>query len=250
MSSIVQKPQPERPQPRAVDKPVRQRFTTVALIGPDGSGKSAVAQALLECSPLPLKYIYMGVSIESSNVALPTSRLIHKWKVYKHKKALQRSNQDIPAAVNFHGIEHRGDTRGKLGGLVRLFRRVSEEVYRQLVSWLYQIRGNVVLYDRHFLFDSCPLPTDTSKHRFTDAAHHWFLRNLYPRPGLAIFLDAPAELMYARKQEVPIEYLDRERTKLLQKSCYAKKFIAVDSAKPLKEVIATINSLINEHCTH
>ena len=247
MSSIAQKPKPEKPQPRDVDKPVRRRVTTVALIGPDGSGKSAVAKALLASSPLPLKYIYMGVSIESSNVALPTSRLIHQWKVYRHKKSLQRSNKDVPASVNFHGIEHRGDTRGKLGGVVRLLRRVSEEVYRQLVSWLYQLRGNVVLYDRHFLFDSCPLPTDPSKHRFTDAAHHWFLRKLYPRPGLAIFLDAPAEVMYARKQEVPIEYLERERTKLLQKSCYAKKFISVDSTKPLEEVVITINRLINEH---
>ena len=250
MSSIAQKPQPEQPQPQNVDKPVRRRFTTVALIGPDGSGKSAVAKALLESSPLPLKYLYMGTNIESSNVALPTSRLIHKWKVYQHKKSLQRSGKEVPATVNFHGIEHRVDKRGKLGGVGRLLRRVSEEIYRQLVSWLYQLGGNVVLYDRHFLFDAVPVPTDTTRRRFTETAHHWFLKKLYPRPGLAIFLDAPAEVMYARKQEVPIEYLERDRTNLLLKSCYAKMFVSVDSTKPLEEVVSTVNQLINEHCAN
>ena len=248
MSFIAQNPTPEKAQPRNVDKPVRRRFTTVALIGPDGSGKSAVAKALLESSPLPLKYIYMGTSIESSNVALPTSRLIHKWKVYQHKKSLQRAGKDVPSKVNLHGIEHRGDKRGKLGGGVRLLRRVSEEIYRQLVSWLYQIRGNVVLYDRHFLLDSCPPPGDTSQYRFTEACHHWFLKKFYPRPGLAIFLDAPAEVMYARKQEVPIEFLELNRVKLLKNSCYAKMFISVDSTKPLEEVVSTVNGLINDYC--
>ncbi len=250
-SSIVQNPEPQKPRPRDIlAKPIRQRFTTVALIGPDGCGKSAVAKALLESSSLPLKYLYMGTSIESSNVALPTSRLIHKWKVYRHKKSLQRSGNDVPAKVSLHGIEHRIDKRGRLGGVGRLFRRVSEEMYRQLVSWSYQLRGNVVLYDRHFLFDACPVPTDTSKHRFTDVLHHWFLKNLYPRPDLAIFLDAPAEIMFARKPEVPIEYLEQERTNLLQKTCYAKLFISVDSTSPLEEVVTRINELIYQYCTY
>ncbi len=254
MSFTAQKPQPEQPQPKAqrqnVEQPVRRRLTTVALIGPDGCGKSAVAKALLESSSLPLKYLYMGVNIESSNVALPTSRLIHKWKVYQHKKSLQRLGKEVPATVSLHGVEHRVDKRGRLGGVGRLLRRVSEEVYRQLVSWLYQIRGNVVLYDRHFLFDALPIPADTTRRRFTETAHHWFLKTLYPRPGLAILLDAPPEVMYARKQEVPVEYLERDRMNLLQKRCYAQLFISVDATKPLEEVVSTVHGLIHEHCAN
>lgn len=249
MSSIAQKPEPTKSEPIVVvDKVIQSRYSTVALIGPDGSGKSAVAKALMESCSLPLRYLYMGTSIESSNYALPTSRWVHRWKVSRHKKSLKRSGQEVPKKVTLHGIEHRVDKRGKLGGIGRLMRRVSEEVYRQLVSWTLQIRGNVVLYDRHFLFDACPVPGEFGNHRFTDRVHHWFLKRLYPRPGLAIFLDAPADVLYARKQEVPVEYLEKERNILLQKHSYAKKFVIVDTTRPFDEVVTTINDLIVEHC--
>ena len=53
---------------------------TVAVIGPDGAGKSTVTQQVLKQLDLPLKYIYMGVNLESSNLVLPTTRLILELK--------------------------------------------------------------------------------------------------------------------------------------------------------------------------
>ncbi len=231
MSSIAQKTEPAQTATDSASGQAGTRFRTVALVGPDGSGKSAVAEALLKNCPLPLVYLYMGTSIESSNYALPTSRLIHWWKVRKHKQSLRQSGKEIPDNVNLHGIEHRVDKRGKLGGLIRLLRRVSEESYRQLVSWTFQLRGKVVLYDRHFLFDACPVPGDPGKHRITDRIHHWFLKSFYPRPGLVIFLDAPAEVLFSRKQEVPVDYLEQDRMKLMAKRSYAQKFITVDATR-------------------
>ena len=252
MSSIAQKPKDGQSQTdqrkRSVDS-VGSRCRTVALIGPDGSGKSTIAQQLIESCPLPLKYLYMGTSIESANYALPTSRLVHQWKVYRYKKALLRAGQGIPDNVKLHGPEHRYDKRGTIGGIGRLLRRVSEESYRQLISWIFQLRGKVVLYDRHFLFDACPAPNDSGKHRFTDRLHYWFLRFLYPRPDLAIMLDAPSDVMYSRKQEVPPELLEQERNSLLQKRSYAKKFVQVDTTKPLKDVVQDINEILITHCS-
>jgi thymidylate kinase len=223
-------------------------FSSVALVGPDGSGKSTVAKALLESSPVPLKYIYMGVNIESSNIALPTSRLAHMWKVHQHKKNLRRLNKSVPEKVTLSGIEHRTVQRGGLARFARLLRRISEEVYRQIFSWIYQVRGHVVLYDRHFLFDACPSAEEVGSYSFTDSVHHWFLRYLYPRPGLVVFLDAPALLLYARKKEVPVEYLERERLKIAKRSCYARKFVTVDTTKPFEEVVSQVNHLISEYC--
>ena len=223
-------------------------MSTVALIGPDGAGKTTVAQALLIDSPLPLKYLYMGVSTESSNVALPTSRLAHRVKVAQQKRALKAAGRPVPAEIHLHGVEHRVDRRGKLGGAARLLKRVSEETYRQLVSWIYQWQGNIVLYDRHFLFDSLPRPSERHlPRRLTDRIHNWFLYRLYPRPDLVIMLDASPEVLYGRKQEVPMDYLQEDRERLLEKRVYAKQSVLVDAAQPFDRVVATVKRAIMDH---
>jgi hypothetical protein len=72
------------------------RCRTVALIGPDGCGKTSVARLLLQTSRVSMKYLYMGLSIDSSNAALPTSRLVHWWKVRQHKRSLRASGREVP----------------------------------------------------------------------------------------------------------------------------------------------------------
>ena len=42
-------------------------MATIALIGADGSGKTTIAKMLLESPPAKMKYLYMGLNIESSN---------------------------------------------------------------------------------------------------------------------------------------------------------------------------------------
>ena len=223
-------------------------MATVALIGPDGVGKTTLAEGLLADDSLQLKYLYMGMSIESSNVALPTSRLAHRVKVAQHRRSLRRSGQAVPSEINLHGVEHRSDRRGRLGAIARLLRRVSEESYRQAVSWIYQRRGHVVLYDRHFLFDSLPMPAGRKQpRRLTDRIHIWFLYRLYPRPDLVILLDAPPEVLYARKQEVPMAYLQADREALAAKCEYAKKCVRVEASGPYDQVLAAVTEVIVEH---
>jgi thymidylate kinase len=224
-------------------------MSTVALIGSDGVGKTAVAKGLLDVCPLELKYLYMGMSVESSNVALPTSRLAHRVKVAQHKRSLKQSGKTVPSQIRLHGIEHRLDRRGRLGATARLLKRISEEAYRQVISWSYQWRGLIVLYDRHFLFDSLPPPSELhAPRRATDRIHHWFLYRLYPRPDLVILLDADPEVLLARKQEVPEAYLRAEREALEEKRAYANKWVKVDASQPFDQVLATINAAIIEHC--
>jgi len=223
-------------------------MATIALIGPDGAGKTSIAKGLLASSSLPLKYLYMGMSIESSNIALPTSRLAHRVKVAQHKRSLKRSGQSVPSKVHLHGVEHRVDRRGRFGAIVRLLRRVSEESYRQVVSWAYQWRGNIVLYDRHFVFDSLPRPSGWDvPRRLTDRIHNWFLLRLYPRPDLVILFDVPPEVLHDRKQEVPVAYLQADREKLLEKRAYARQWVVVDATPPFDEVLATVSRVIVEH---
>ena len=55
-------------------------MTTVALIGADGAGKTTVARRLPDLLPVPVRYLYMGVSTDSSNVMLPTTRVTRRIK--------------------------------------------------------------------------------------------------------------------------------------------------------------------------
>ena len=218
---------------------------TVALIGPDGTGKTTIAKALVGSGVAPMKYLYMGVSIESSNVALPSSRLIYRLKLAAHKRSLRAAGRPIPDNLNLHGLEHRSDRRGKLGAVGRLAHRLSEEIYRQLVSWRYQRQGYLVVYDRHFLFDVHPRPSDRhTPRRLTDRIHNWFLYSVYPRPDLVVLLDAAPEILYERKQEVPPAYLQNVREALLEKCEYAEHWIQIDASRPLDDVIEAISDAI------
>ena len=53
---------------------------SVALIGPDGAGKTTIGRRIEHTLPLPVKYVYMGVNPDSSNYMLPTTRLKHALK--------------------------------------------------------------------------------------------------------------------------------------------------------------------------
>ncbi len=48
---------------------------SVALIGPDGAGKSTIAREVVRTLPVPARYLYMGVNVDSSTRLLPTTRL-------------------------------------------------------------------------------------------------------------------------------------------------------------------------------
>jgi len=212
---------------------------TVAIIGADGAGKTTIASRLLETFPMPMKYIYMGMNAQSSNVALPTSRLIFFLKTRKLKKAQIRAGKPQPEVVSLHSIEHRRDKRGKIGAAARLLNRLAEESYRQCVSWYYyQLRNYIVLYDRHFLFDFSwnPRPDE----RFTNRIHFWFLNHVYPKPDLVIFLDAPPEVLYARKQEVPLDYLRKRREAFMEKGKTMPNFNQIDASQPLDQVYAEV----------
>jgi cytidylate kinase len=72
---------------------------TVALIGPDGAGKTTISRRLEHELPLPVKYVYMGINTVASNHMLPTTRLACAMKrsartVIKVARAIRRRSGD------------------------------------------------------------------------------------------------------------------------------------------------------------
>jgi thymidylate kinase len=115
---------------------------------------------------------------------------------------------------------------------------LAEGYFRHLVALVYVLRGFVVVYDRDLLSDAWHV---TRHSRLSDRVYHWILTHLYPRPDLVIFLDAPAEVLFARKGEGSIDYLEQRREVYRAQGLNASSFVRVDAAQPLEDVIAEVN---------
>jgi thymidylate kinase len=217
-----------------------RRAFTVALIGPDGAGKSASSERLGEVLPLPVKRIYMGVNLEASATTLPTTRLVF---------AVKRARRRRPAADRSTRRRDQGDLAGQPAGLVRraasalksaarLVAWVSEEWFRQCVAWYHTRRGSIVVFDRHFFADyyHSDVGGSSDDRSLSSRIHGFLLDRVYPKPDLTICLDAPSDVLRARKQEAPVEWLERRRQQYLTMGQVLPHFVVVDAAQPLDDV--------------
>lgn len=227
-------------------------MSTIALIGADGSGKTTIANRLLTDQPIKLKYLYMGLNIESSNHSLFTSKLIYYYKVRKYKKKLGIKGSLKKQNLSLHDLndERTSDSRGKLGATFRTLNRVAEQSYRQIIAWIYQLKGKVILYDRHFLFDGAidEVQTRKSDERLSDRFYHWMLTKVFPKPDMTILLFAPAEVLFSRKGEATLEYLDAKNQSMINIGKLVDNFVKIDATQPLEKVYSDVkNTILNFH---
>lgn len=214
---------------------------TVALIGPDGAGKTTVSRALPDLLGMPVHYVYMGVNLEASTVMLPTTRLALE---LKRRRGARTDMVARSARGSSEGRKKSGPLKSAKSAL-RTVNWIAEEWYRQLIARRYLRQGGVVVFDRHFLPDYYVHDvTGTDKNRpFSSRLHGYFLKR-YPRPDLAILLDAPAEVLFARKPESSIEFLEERRKEYRHLHAFARESIIVDASEPLDVVLARVAAAI------
>jgi len=214
-------------------------MSTITLIGLDGAGKTTIANLLLESSSRPMKYLYMGTAIGSSNYALPTSRLLHYLRQRKSRKRPLEVQQALRTLK-------KRNNRGRISAAFVLLHRLGEEWFRQLVSWVFQLRGFVLLYDRHFFFECAPNDGEDQEHRrLSDRIHFWLLSHAYPRPQPIFFLDAPPEVLFERKPEATLEYLAVRQRTYLNLGKQMPNFFRIDATQPPDEVLIEIQTHID-----
>ncbi len=220
---------------------------TVALVGADGAGKSTISGLLGQAAlPLPVKTIYMGVNLEASSLMLPTTRILLA------AKRRRGGNPDLiptslqPASLTpSSGRSFRRTVRASARLTVWMF----EEWLRQVVATVYGLRGFIVVFDRHFFADYyySDIAVSSNGRPLFGRIHGWILDNVYPKPALLICLDAPSDVLFARKPDSSVEWLEQRRQQYLSLADVVPTFVLVDANRPLDAVLADVTNCIDAH---
>ena len=181
------------------------------FLGPDGSGKSTVITALTQ----QLAQAFRRVEYQHLRPGKPPTKLTHT-VTDPHAKPL----------------------RGKLGSLAKLLHFWSLYQIGSLL-WLYPryVRSTLVIFDRYYQ----DLLADPARYRY--GAPLGLARQLgrwLPQPDLVFILDAPAELLQSRKQEVSLAESARQRDAYCTLTTEFRHASIIDSSQPLDQVVASV----------
>lgn len=180
-------------------KSCRPRGISVALMAPDGAGKSTLVLRLQQSIPLAVEVIYMGP--------------------YREARWMDRISH-IPGP----GVAIR---------IARAWWRYSRGMFHRL-------RGRIVLFDR-YTYDALAVSTDGLNPLVR--GHLWLVGHACPPPDLTIVLDAPAEVLWRRKQEHGVDSLEKARQAFLR-FAHQRDAMIIDAAQPLEEVCRQVTRLI------
>lgn len=220
----------------------REKGRVLTLIGADGAGKSTQARRL--CARLGARgvHIYMGSNPAEITHALPSTRA---W--ISLKRALGRSVRhagppEPEPARRPERLVERALQHGK--SLAALGLRVSEELYRLLRARSYARQGYVVILDRHPYADyfASRVRAADAWIRWGDRIHGLLLERVYPRPQGLVLLDAPAEVLHARKPEGSLAAVRARRQEYLDlaRALPSGMLAVVDVCRPEEDVLADL----------
>jgi thymidylate kinase len=190
---------------RHVPRSRRRVGPVVALLGPDGAGKGTVIEALRAEIPLGVTVVYLG--------------------------ARQRSPSRTSAAAR----PQAGELRESVF-VLRKHARMSWALWRGYVAaW----RGHVVLCDRHPL-EALAIRPDRPP--LAQRLERVLAERLVPRPDAIVLLDAPVDVLRARKQEQPPELLQLWRDRY--RETFSDSATVVSTAGSLQETVSEVAALL------
>jgi hypothetical protein len=177
----------------------RRRGVKVALLAPDGAGKSTLTRGIEGAFYFPVRSINMGL----------------------YQVPRPRGSRHVPG----------------IGLAVQLS--------TQWTGWLrgayHQRRGRLVLFDR-YAYDAL-LPTRFRYSRL-GRARRWVLAHACPAPELVVFLDAPGEVLHARKGEKSVTLLESQRRAYRTLLLRLPRAAVVDASRETEQVRPEVTAII------
>jgi len=203
-----------------LDRIARPTGAWVAFMGPDGSGKSLAVDGLRR----QLAPAFRGVDR------------------YHMRPRILRGNARPGVEVT---DPHGQPPRGVAASIAKLFFMLAD----YLLGYALRIapalrRTRLILFDR-YVYD---LLVDSKRVRY--GGPQWLLRlaaRMVPRPGLVIVLDASAEVLWSRKQEVPFAEIVRQRSAYLDVARSLPFAVVVNAAQPSDAVIRDCAAAIADY---
>ncbi len=195
----------------------------VVLLGPDGAGKSSVIRAVSQK--------LTGAFARKACYRFPPGVL---------SRLLRRP--EYPPEMAPHGSPPRSFLASVARACGYWFIYYTLGYY--VTVHLALARDTLVLHDRH-LVDAL---VDPLRYRYGGPA--WLLRLLWRlarKPDLVVLLDAPPEVLQARKQEVPFEETARQREAYRALVGAMGNGRVVDAGRPLEQVAGDVTDLVLRH---
>jgi thymidylate kinase len=198
---------------RRIGRLARPDGMDVVLLGPDGAGKSSLIEALeTGLTPAFPRSVCWGF-------APPLLRSIRR---------------DLPRRVD---QPHSLPPRSLPTSLLRAAYWLAYGTLGYLPRHVALARSTLVLNDRHFV----DILVDRTRYRYGGPI--WLLEliwRLMPKPDLIVLLDAPAEVLQARKQEVPFEVTARQRDLYRALMARVANGHIADAAQPRENVASEV----------
>lgn len=224
-------------------KILKQKFTRkilgrkglkIALLGPDGSGKTTIAQRIRDRRIFDVKTVYMG----QNNFLLPTRRLLFgilkkmgKSRIFENRELLSSSQEGMFSV------------KGKSRNVIVPFRFFLDlmDLYLRyfFYDYLYCRKGFMVINDR-YVYDMLVGEEKIQKLPLV----RWMILSLFPSPDFLFCLDAPVEKMYARKNEHSLEILQKMKINYINLCAFLKNSQVIRNDTDADETVNIIISYI------
>jgi thymidylate kinase len=212
----------------------------VTLLGVDGAGKSTVIERIQrDLSPAFARTRAYHKRTFPSALNWIRWRWRGRYRPQAHLADSERSK------FTRHGV-HRRPPRRLAGSFAKLVFWWLDYTVLGYVLDIYPslARSTLALFDRYYH----DLLVDAKRYRY--GGPQWLIllvSRLIPRPDVVILLDAPPEVLYARKQEATPAEVSRQREAYLDVVRGLANGHVVDASQPLDKVVAETEQIILDH---
>jgi thymidylate kinase len=131
----------------------------------------------------------------------------------------------------------------------RLIGRIVDQQRRWLTGLRHRARGRLVLFDRYG-YDALLPPRRNYRRPRKGLARRWLLAHAAPAPNLVVLLDAPGEVLHARKQEQAVSVLEDERQGYLTLVSRLRNATVVDATGGADDVRRNVTAVLWQAYAH